>query len=470
MSASVKSVTTGDEPRPTEVAPTLAGPNPKVLGFTDQGALWANLGVSLLGFVGAFTVLQPPNVPQLSITAAIVATVVGTVLGSVMVGLSAIPGARTGAPAMVVLRGLFGGRLSYLPTLLNVLQLVGWGTFELIVITQGAQALFHGGPKWLYVVIAGAITTAMTLRPLGSVRVLRRYVTVAVAIAMIYLFVQILRHPLPDLTTGSWRGFWAGSDAALAVAVSWIPVASDYSRHSRSTGTAFSAATIGYSVTQILCYLIGLLALANVNGDAANSFQPFLAVPLGALFFAVLVLREVDQSFTNVYSTGVSVQNLFPRADRRVLTVGIGVLTTVLALVLNIDSYVNFLTLIGSVFVPMFGVLAADYFLAGRSKDWDVSERARSRWGMLAAWLVGLAVYQLINPGEVGAWSTFWMHVAGWLHVTAQSWMSASLFSFLAAGIVAYAADLSVNRRRRAPGGTAASTGDPRTSTHTPTA
>jgi len=179
----------------------------------------------------------------------------------------------------------------------------------------------------------------MTIRPLGSVRLLRRYVTVAVAIAMIYLFVQILRHPLPNLTHGSWRGFWAGSDAALAVAVSWIPVASDYSRHSRSSGAAFGAATVGYSVTQVFCYLMGLLALANVNNIADNQFQPFLAVPLGAVFFAVLVLREVDQSFTNVYSTGVSLQNLFPRADRRVLTVAIGALTMVLALVLNIDSY-----------------------------------------------------------------------------------------------------------------------------------
>jgi nucleobase:cation symporter-1, NCS1 family len=434
--------------QPVEVAPTLAGPTPKVLGFTDQGALWANLGVSLLGFAGAFSVLQPANQPQLSITAAIAATVVGTVLGSVMVGLSAIPGARTGAPAMVVLRGLFGGRLSYLPTALNILQLVGWGTFELIVITQGAQALFHGGPKWLYVLVAGVVTTAMTIRPLGSVRVLRRYVTIAVAIAMVYLFVQILRHPLPNLTSGSWRGFWAGSDAALAVAVSWIPVASDYSRHSRSSGAAFGAATVGYSVTQILCYLMGLLALANVNNVNADQFQPFLAVPLGALFFGVLVLREVDQSFTNVYSTGVSLQNLFPRADRRVFTVGIGVLTMVLALVLNIDNYTNFLTLIGSVFVPMFGVLAADYFLAGRSADWDTSVRARWRWGMLVAWLLGLAVYQLINPGAVGAWSTMWADLASVLHFTPQGWMSASLLSFLVSGIAAYLVDLVVRRRR----------------------
>lgn len=236
-----------DDPH-SEVAPTLAGPTPKTLGALDQSAFWANLGVSLLGFSGAIYVLQPAGQPQLSIVAAIAATVVGTVLGAIMVGLSAIPGARTDAPAMVLLRGLFGAKLSYLPTVLNIIQLVGWGTFELLVIAQAAQALFHGGPHWLYVVITGVVTTAMTIRPLGALRILRRYVTVAMVIAMIYLFVQVLRHPLPNLTAGSWRGFWAGSDTALAVAVSWIPVASDYSRHSRSTGAAFGSATVGYSI------------------------------------------------------------------------------------------------------------------------------------------------------------------------------------------------------------------------------
>ncbi len=433
-----------------EVAPTLAGPTPKTLGVLDQGAFWANLGVSLLGFSGAVYVLQPAGVPQLSIIAAIAATVVGTVLGSVMVGLSAVPGAHTDAPAMVLLRGLFGMRLSYLPTVLNIVQLVGWGTFELLVISQAAQALFHGGPHWLYVVITGVVTTAMTIRPLGALRVLRRYVTVAMVIAMIYLFVQVLRHPLPDLTHGSWRGFWAGSDVALAVAVSWIPVASDYSRHSRSSGAAFGAATVGYSITQILCYVLGLLALA---GTTDAPFQPFLALPVGGLFFAVLMVREVDQSFANVYSTGVSVQNLLPKADRRVLTVLIGALTTVLALVMDMSQYQGFLTLLGSVFVPMCGVLVADYFLRGNAKRWNTSGQAPSRWSMLIAWMLGLITYQLINPGAVGAWSTMWTNTAHWLGFTPQSWMSASVFSFVVAGVLAYLFDVLVGRTRARKGG-----------------
>lgn len=421
---------------PTEVSRTLAGPTPRTLGLPDQGAFWVNLGISLLGFTGAATVLTPAGFPRMSVLAAILATVVGTVLGSIMLGLSAVPGARTQAPAMVLLRGLFGARVSYLPTLLNVLQLIGWGTFELLAIAQGAEAIFGGGPRWLYLLLTGMVTTLLTIRPLGAVRVLRRYVTVAVAIAMVYLFVQILRNPLPDMTSGSWEGFWAGSDAALAVAVSFIPLASDYSRHAKSVKGSFGAAAVGYSVSQILCYLLGLLVLAE-SVNPADKYQPFLAIPLGALFFGVIVLREVDQSFADTYSTGVSLQNLLPRADRRVLTVGVGLLTTVLALALDIGQYASFLTLIGSVFVPMFGVLAADYF--GHRRHWDLSRSAPSRWLMVSAWLLGFVVYQMINPGEVGAWSALWADFDGLLGFTPRSWMSASLFSFVIAAALAYA-------------------------------
>jgi nucleobase:cation symporter-1, NCS1 family len=424
--------------RKQEVPHTLTEPVPKTLGVLDQGAFWANLGVSLLGFSGALTVLAPSGAPQLSIIAAVLATVVGTLLGSAMVGLSAIPGARTGVPSMMLLRGLFGTKLSYLPTVLNILQLVGWGTFELLVIAKGAEVIFRGGPHWLYVLVGGAITTALTLRPLGALRLLRRYVTIAVAIAMVYFFIQLLRHPLPDLASGSWQGFWLGADAALAVAVSWLPVASDYSRHSKTTGAAFTAATVGYSVTQIVTYLLGLLALGLVGGNADQAFDPFLAVPLGAVFFGVLVLREVDQSFADTYSTAVSIQNLRPRTDRRVLSLIIGACTTILALALNIDQYESFLLLIGSVFVPLFGVLAVDYFVHTGRTSWNVSSDAPARWTTLAAWILGFVVYQLINPGQIGWWSQLWTGLQRLIGFTPASWMSASLLSFLSAALATY--------------------------------
>ncbi|MFC6886886.1 MULTISPECIES: purine-cytosine permease family protein [Actinomadura] len=427
--------------RPRDEVPyTLDEPAPKVLGFWDQGAFWANLGVSLFAFSGAYTVLAPDadGRPTMSIVAGIVAMAAGTVIGGLMLGLAAAPGARTGQPAMVLLRGLFGARLSYVPTVLNIAQLVGWGTFELIVIADAARALWDGVPRWSYVIAAGLVTTVLTVWPLGSVRLLRRYVTVAVLVALVYFYVQLLREPLPDLTDGSWGGFWLGADAALAVSISWVPVAADYTRHARSARGAFGAAAVGYSVTQIVAYVLGLLALAIVAGDSTRVFDPFLHVTLGVVLFAVFVVREADQSFANVYSTAVSIQNLVPRADRRVLSVALGAGVTVLALLLDIGDYSGFLSLIGSVFVPMLGVLAADFFLGrGRLPKWDSSRTAPSRWGMIAAWAVGIVAYQLVNPGAVGWWTRFWTGVRDALLFTPQSWMSASVLSFAVAAAAA---------------------------------
>src|SRR5437764_2295468 len=178
--------------RHAEVARTLAEPVPQALSLFDQFGLWGNLGVSLLGFTGAIFVLQPGGVgtPELSLAAALTAIVVGTVLGTLPVALAGLPGVRTGAPAMVLLRGLFGARLSYLPTVLNIAQCVGWGVFELVTIATAAHTVAPALPKTGYVLIAGAATALLTIRPLGAIRILRKYATGAVLRALSFLFVQ----------------------------------------------------------------------------------------------------------------------------------------------------------------------------------------------------------------------------------------------------------------------------------------
>ncbi|MDQ1648017.1 MAG: nucleobase:cation symporter, family [Frankiaceae bacterium] len=436
----------------TEPGLTLAEPAPRTLGLIDQVALWGNLGLSLLGPLGALYVLAPIGVPPLSLTAAFTAVVVGTAIGAVLLGLAAVPGAQTGAPAMVLMRGLFGGRLSWLPTALNLAQCLGWATFELVVIAAGARALLPWDVQWPYVLLAGALTTLLALRPLGTVRLLRRYALVAVLVAAVYLGIQLARNPLPAWHQGSWAGFWLAADVVIAVAVSWVPLAADYTRHSRGSRSAFGGAFLGFTLTQVACYTLGLLAfstVASADGDTQrNLFSGFLAVPFGWLPFAVLVLRELDESFTNVYSTAVSVQNLRPLADRRVLAVAVGSLATVGALILDVSAFQSFLYLLGSVFVPMFAVFAVDYFLLGGRTRWNTAVDAPNRWLMLLPWVAGFVAYQFVNPGSVSAWASFWTSVAGHVGFTPATWMSASIVSFVVAAVLTALIGL-VTRGRR---------------------
>ena len=439
---------------------TLEEPAPRALRRIDQYGLWGNLGVSLLGFTGALFVLEPVSAPM-SLGAALVALLVGTVLGGLALGASAVPGAHTGAPAMVLLRGLFGTRPSYLPTVLNVLQLLGWSTFELVTIGTALHQIAGGVPRWAYILIAGALTTVLALRPLTWIRALRKYVTIAVVVALVYLLVQLLRHPLPAVWHGGWTGFWIAVDTVIGVSVSFVPLASDYSRHARTAKDAFNSAFFGYGATQIICYGLGLVALVTVaKEDSTRIFSSFMAVPAGTLAFAVIAIRELDQSFADTYSTAVSMQNLRPRWDRRALAAVIGTVATVCALALNINDYENFLILIGSVFVPLLGVLVVDYFVISRGR-WDLGPGSRPRWSTLVPWLLGFVAYQLINPGSVpdtgwgrtvmSWWVHGWTHVQGWLNFTPQTWMSASILSFVVASAAALLAGIVASSTERMP-------------------
>jgi nucleobase:cation symporter-1, NCS1 family len=436
----------------TEAPLTLDQPAPRALRTVDQLGMWGNLGVSLLGFTGAIYVLYPiDGGSALSLTAAFTALVVGTLLGTAAVSIAAIPGTETGAPAMVLLRGLFGAKLSWLPTVLNIVQLLGWTTFELVTISTAMHQISGGVPRWVYVVVGGVLTTVLALRPLGWIRLLRRYVTVAVVVALAYLAIQLLRNPLPAFGHGTWSGFWIAVDTVIGVAVSWVPMAADYTRHSKSVRDTVVGTFVGYSITQIACYAVGLIALVTVaKGDANQIFGSFMAIPVGTLAFAVLAIREIDQSFADTYSTAVSVQNLRPRWDRRVLAVAIGAVATVLALALDVSDYENFLILIGSLFVPLLGVLAVDYFVMSRGR-WDLTETAPERWVMLLPWFVGFCAYQLINPGYLGWWSRGWAQVDQGLHFTPTTWMSASIISFVVAALATVPVGLLHRARVAAP-------------------
>src|SRR6478752_4849327 len=114
----------GSSGRGTEVPRTLAEPAPRTLGLLDQLGFWGNLGVSLLGFAGELSILLPYGAEPLSLPAAVTAIVVGSMLGGLILGASLVLGAKTGAPAMVLLRGLLGAKASFA-------QCLGWAVFEL---------------------------------------------------------------------------------------------------------------------------------------------------------------------------------------------------------------------------------------------------------------------------------------------------------------------------------------------------
>src|SRR5262245_2158091 len=241
--------------------------------------LWADLGVSFLVMVvGMFLV------PGLGLAQALLAILIGAVIGNTLLGLGAIVGSDTGAPTMVLLRSPLGIRGSYVPTVLNIIQLIGWAALEVIVMAQALDVLLDRlfGLRSLYPVWVLLFTLLTAFLALGGpVKVTKQYlekfVIWAVLVTTLWLTVALLwtydiRARLAKPGTGDLP-FWTGVDLVVALPISWFPVVADYSRFSRSPKAAFWGTAGGYFVPHAWFYALGALLVLSV-GVVSDPFAP----------------------------------------------------------------------------------------------------------------------------------------------------------------------------------------------------
>ncbi len=146
---------------------------------------------------------------------------------------------------------------------------------------------------------------------------------------------------------------------------------------------------------------------------------------LGWLALIVLLFGESDEAFANIYSTAVSIQNLFPRVSARLLSTLVGIVVIALAISIDLVQYENFLLLIGGIFVPVFGIFLADYFALSRRR-YEVArlyEVSGAGFGLLAIaiWAAGFFIYAcaaqppwLLEHLDFVSWVPAWTtHIGG---------------------------------------------------------
>src|ERR687888_1187992 len=147
-------------------------PEHRRLKGLDFAVLWGDLSVGLLVLLtGALLV------PALGFREALLAIVVGSLLGCVPLALVGLAGAREGVPGMVLFRPVLGRQGSYLPSILNIAQLVGWTGFEFwamsLVANQMSIRLFDFSSRWLWLGVVAVVCTALALG--GPILVVRRW-------------------------------------------------------------------------------------------------------------------------------------------------------------------------------------------------------------------------------------------------------------------------------------------------------
>jgi len=431
----------------------------RVLGLVDTTLLWINLGISLL-------VLVLPAYFDLPLRDALAATLVGGLIGNALLGLAALIGADARVPTMVLQRAPLGRRGSYLATGLNVLQCLGWAIFELIVIATAADLLFAKlfdvHVLWLWKLVFGAIAALLALMgPIGFVRrFVRKFAIWAVAASVVYLAWWIVDGA--DVA-GMWRegghhgSFWIAVDTVVAVTVSWAPLVADYTRFCRDRRSAFWGAGVGYLLPTLFQFGFGSILVLSRGVDAAHPELILTAIAGGgaaaALALLALTVDETDEAFANVYSGAVSAQNVISRVSQRALILGASVVATAGALAIDMRSYQRFLLLLGAVFVPLLGVLVADWVLRGAHYSRaDVFEGPAVRPGPIVAWIAGFIAYEWLNqPADLGFWTTWLSHLPTPSYAVGASLPSFAVAFLLTAAAVRLGSARAAARARREP-------------------
>ena len=394
-------------------SPDVAVPlDKRVFGTRDLFSLWFSLGIGLM-------VLQTGALlaPGLGLSGALLAIVLGTLVGVALLASVGVIGSDTGLSSMAALKLSLGSRGAMLAALLNVLQLIGWGSFEIIVMRDaasllGARAFSEGSllsNPLLWTLLFGALATLLAVSgPLTFVRkVLRKWGIWLLLAACVWLTWNLFaKADLPALWAQKGDGslpFAVGFDIAIAMPLSWLPLIADYSRFGSRAKKVFAGTAVGFFIGNVWLMSLGVAyTLAFAPSGEVNALLLALAGAGLGIPLLLILLDESENAFADIHSAAVS-GGILLKLKVEHLALTIGVICTLIACFAPLAQYQNFLLLIGSVFAPLFGVVLVDHFIL-RKRSAQVAP-ALFRRAALLAWLGGVSLYHLLATvcPDVGA-------------------------------------------------------------------
>jgi len=396
MRASPNCHSFGQQMAHTNESLTPVSDEQRVFDWYAHASLWFSLGVGLLVIqIGAYLV------PAMGTQQALLAIVLGSLLGAGLLAWVAKIGCDTGLSSAGLMHQVFGSAFARLPVLLNIVQLVGWTTFELVVMRDGTLAMTEGStwssPLLTTLLWGGVLTLLMTSSMLGLVRsFVSRFGLPLVVLSLVWLSWQFLGLLQAQGLKDFWNkpgtgemGFLSAMDLVIAMPVSWLPLIADYARHGKNSRAAFSGSWLGYTIANIWCYALGVMVVS-VSAPDANLVNTLLLAQGGLLALGLILLDEIDNAYGDVYSAAVNSHSLWSGLSSRQWGLGIAVLCTVLALFLPMHSLEPFLLMLSSVFVPLFGVILGRLGFGVTSSNLQRVDKSAA-----AAWLAGVAVFHL---------------------------------------------------------------------------
>jgi len=336
----------------------------------------------------------------------LLAVIAGSVLGAGLLAWVARIGCASGLSSAGLIHAVYGRQFARLPVLLNVVQLLGWATFELVIMRDGTRAI---GRQALGVDVGLVLPTlfwgliVLALLRGSMITLVRRIVSriglPLVILSLIWLTAQFTLKLDTQGLQALWQRAGDGSmntfqalDLVIAMPVSWLPLVADYARHGRSSSGALGGTWLGYTIANIWCYALGVLVIT-VTGPDIDMVGALLLAQGGLVALGLILVDELDNTYGDLYSGSVSAHSLLSQPGLRTWGTILAAVSIVLAMVLPMRSLEPFLLTLSSVFVPLFGTILGR--LGAQPERLGDAPRAIHAAPALI-WLLGIVCYHAL--------------------------------------------------------------------------
>ena len=396
----------------------------QLVAWPRVAAIAAMVGFSLPTFLTGLEVfagLSPIDAMWALFWGSLIVTLVGCVTGYI--------GASDRMSSYLLVRVAFGDKGAAIVNIAFAISLMGWFglNINLFMDTVGRLAADMWGiniPKIILAILASFCMTLTTLVGFKAINLLSTLlIPILVIVTALFTKSAFANHSFSDFLAMEKPARAIGENAmSIGDGISWVVGAIIIGAIILPDITRFIRKASGAVYTAIICYLVVQLLVmfaAGFAGVSSGVFESYfdaegvsrtdvilklmLDVNLGFGAFLIIIAGSWVLNSLNLYSTVLSTKATFPNLNTKWLTIGLGVIGVVAALLNILGAFEIFLWYLSIIFIPVAGVLIIDRcFIRPKAYNLDTLKRNnRLNVPAFIAWAIGAFVAILADRGTI---------------------------------------------------------------------
>jgi cytosine permease len=334
--------------------------------------------------------------------------VASLVLGGLSI-LTGMLGAKTRLSSGITAKFTFGSIGAAVLQVLMFFALWGWFGVQLgFMVTgfgNGGLMLVLGKtlPAWFWTILGG---TLITLTAVVGYKAIEKLSVIAMPLIIVILLITIIRQYAGGQSFAAAAAATGPNAMPFGVAVSVLigsyiigaTVTPDVTRYAKGRAAAGWGMLFGMTGGFVVVLTLGAIMIKGGGGEFDFSR---IMLQGGSVIWAILaVITIVLASWTtndvNLYSGALSINALFPKMNKVLITVISGVVGTVLALlgINTAQGFQTFLSFVAIIIPPAVAVMIVDYyfFKGEHNQGYDsdkVAKISKFRVVPFVSWMVG---------------------------------------------------------------------------------